>query len=253
MLKMRLILFVLATSAQLGSASAAGCYDLEKNEPRSLTGRLEYVMFPGPPDYMDVQKGDIPMPTYMLRLPSPICITGDGFADPKNPFSSVHLMESKKTTGQLRRFLNQSVTLSLTEPFARHYRSHYAPLVVSVAAINVRAAKAMDFFEEMGTSATIIRAFYAALGDGQGAIASEMIVPEKRSIPAFTPDGLTRFYGNLKQPIELIEISQNSSNSYVAHYRYATANRVCDGKAVVTTVSRADRNFIQAIKPLNGC
>ncbi|KAH2821890.1 hypothetical protein KXV85_002533, partial [Aspergillus fumigatus] len=87
----------------------------------------------------------------------------------------------------------------------------------------------MDFVDEYGTAATAIRTFYAALGDGQGADASAMVVPEKRASPAFSASGLSRFYGSLAQRIRLIDIAQSNASTYLVHYRYATASRACDG------------------------
>jgi len=126
-------------------------------------------------------------------------------------------------------------------------------LVAWVASIRPATARPMDFIDEYGTAATTIRAFYDALRDGQGAAASRMIVPEKRSLENFSPEGLTRFYGKLAKPIRLIDIAQANATSYVVHYRYASDRRTCDGKAMVTTVRRGGRNFIQAIRPLDGC
>src|SRR5947209_16462971 len=74
-------------------AYAADCYDIAKGEPQTLTGNLDHVVFPGPPNYKDVQGGDEPEPSYVLRLENPICLKGDEFADPTKPFSAVQLLE----------------------------------------------------------------------------------------------------------------------------------------------------------------
>lgn len=111
----------------------------------------------------------------------------------------------------------------------------------------------MDSLEEYGTAATTIRAFYAALGDGQGAIASSFVVPEKRRLPAFSAAGLSGFYGKLAQPIRLLDTAQSDATHYVVHYRYGTATHICDGRATVTTGVRGGRNLIESIRPLNGC
>jgi hypothetical protein len=232
-------------------ADAGGCYNLAKGEPRSLTGTLEYIVFAGPPEFDDVQKGDTPEPSYVLRLAQPICLTGDD-ADPKNAFRSVQVVETESTSGQLKRFLGKPVTLSLTEPMAAITGHHHEPLVAWVTAV-ASAGKPLDFVDEYGTAATTIRAFYAALRDGQGAAAAEMIVPEKRKLPAFSPTELTRFYGSLKEPIELLDISRTGPSTFIAHYRYRASERACDGRATVSTTLRNGRNFIESIKALNGC
>lgn len=234
-------------------AKAAACYNLAHGEPKELTGELEYFIFAGPPNFEDVQKGDTPEPNFVLHLARPICISGDEFADPHNQFRDVQIVETKATMGQLRRLLHQTVTVRLADQMAAETGHHHKPLVAWVTAVRAVAARAMEFTDEYGTAATTIRTFYTALGDGQGADASAMVVPEKRSTAAFSPSGLTRFYGVLAQRIHLIDIAQSNTNSYLVHYRYASISRVCDGKAIVTTTLRSGRNFILRIKALNGC
>ncbi|MCH7628162.1 MAG: hypothetical protein IH997_05525 [Proteobacteria bacterium] len=234
-------------------AKATACYNLAHGEPKELTGRLEYVIFAGPPNFEDVQRGDTPEPNFVLQLDHSICISGDDFSDPHRLFRVVQIVETKATAGQLRRLLHQTVTVSLTDQMGAETGHHHEPLVAWVTAVGVGGARPMDFVDEYGTAATTIRTFYTALGDGQGADASAMVVPEKRATSAFSPLGLTRFYGSLAQRIRLVDIAQSNANTYLVHYRYATTSRACDGKAVVTTTLRGGRNFIQGIKALNDC
>ena len=234
-------------------AHAAGCYNLAHGEPKELTGWLEYVIFAGPPNFEDVQNGDTPEPNFVLQLNHPICVSGDEFADPNSYFRAVQIVETKGTAGQLRRLVHQTVTVSLSDPMGAHTGHHHEPLVAWVTGVRVVGARPMDFVDEYGTAATAIRTFYAALGDGQGADASAMVVPEKRASPAFSASGLSRFYGSLAQRIRLIDIAQSNASTYLVHYRYATASRACDGRALVTTTLRGGRNYIQSIKALNGC
>lgn len=255
-MKKILLAFVLLLT---GFAWAAPCYDLSKGEPRSLSGKLTYVVYPGPPNYESVQKGDTPEPTYILELASEICLQGDAdFADPTVRFNSVHLWSSKETSRQLKSFVNKQVTVNLNDPFAAHTGHHHAPLVAGVTSVKLERGKpntsrTLEFTDEYGTAATTIRAFYSALEDGQGDIASSYIVPEKRSIPAFVGANLTKFYGGLAKPIQLIDIAQTDAASYTVKYTFATKSKVCDGVANIITTVRDGRNFILSIKPLNGC
>ena len=66
-------------------------------------------------------------------------------------------------------------------------------------------------------------------------------------------EALTACYGSLTKPIELMDISKSNDGTFIAHYRYTSAKRLCDGKAAITTVQRGGDNFIQAIKALDGC
>lgn len=244
--------FILPAFLFCTPAHAEACYDLSKGQPESLTGKLDYVIFAGPPGFEDVQKGDTPEPSFVLRLHHQICITGDDFADPSTRFDSVQLVETKEMSGKLKGFLNKDVTLTLMDRLAAETGHHHEPLVAWVKTI-AAASKPMDFTDEYGTAATVIRGFYAALHDGQGGVASQFIVPEKRHSVTFSADALTAFYGSLTKPIELLDIAQAQDNIFTAHYRYTSAKRVCDGKATITTVQRDGNNFIQAINALNGC
>lgn len=237
------------------AAWAGSCYDLQHQEPSELTGTLDYVIFPGPPNYEDVQKGDTPEPSYILKLHDPICIADDvdGFADPNNIFQDVQLTAQQPVFDQFRRFLHQIVTVKTTNPMAAETGHYHEPLLVTVTSIAPAQARPMDLTDEYGTAATTIRAFYDALGDGQGANASAMIVPEKRTRPAFAPENMTRFYGGLADPIRLIDIVQENTNTFIVNYHYATKSSVCNGRAVITTTMRDGRNYIQGIRALNGC
>jgi hypothetical protein len=217
-----------------------------------LSGRLDYVLYPGPPNYSDVQKGDTPEPNYVLRLPRPICISGDDFADPKTYFDRVQVVASGPELAQLKRLLHRVVTLHLRDPMAAETGHHHEPLVAWVTRVDL-AAQPLDFIDEYGTAATTIRAFYEALADGQGAAASQMIVPEKRSLEAFSPQGLSSFYGRLTRPLRLLGISRIDNSNYAVHYQYSAKRVNCDGHAIVVTIVRGGRNFIQSIRALNGC
>ena len=172
---------VLAGALALAApAAAAPCYNLAAGQPHMLSGRLDYVIYPGPPNFEDVQKGDTPEPNFVLRLAQPICLQGDEFADPKTYFSNVQVVETKAVSGQLRHLLNRHVTLALTQQMAAETGHHHEPLVAWVTAATLTSAppRPMEFTDEYGTAATTIWAFYASLGDGQGGPASQMIVPE---------------------------------------------------------------------------
>ncbi|MBY4639189.1 hypothetical protein K6L44_04050 [Gluconacetobacter entanii] len=235
------------------SAWAGGCYNLGNGEPSELTGTLEYVMFPGPPNYEDVQTGDTPEPSYVLKLHDPICLSGDEAADPSKYFQYVQLVSGQDMDEQFRHLLHQDVTVHLTDAMAAITGHHHEPLVATVTSVSIAQAKPMEFTDEYGTAATTIQAFYDALGAAQGTVASAMVIPEKRSTPAFSPSNLTRFYGGLADPIRVVSIAQENDSTFIVNYHYATKSHACNGRATVTTTVRGGRNFIQSIHALNGC
>lgn len=243
-----LALLLLAPAAE--AAAPSSCYDLGKSEPRQLTGMLGYSMFPGPPHYKDVQKGDIPEPAYVLALPRAICLTGnDRFADPKKPFGEVQLTATAGTADTLNGLKGKEVTVTLENPTPAQTGHHHEPLVAWVADI----APAIDLTAEYGTAATTVRAFYLALAAGDGTMAAKYIVPERRNSGPLSAGDLSAYYGHLLEPLRLTAVTSVSSDKYLVSYSFKTTERVCNGRAEVATTKIGGADFIQSIRALAGC
>jgi hypothetical protein len=103
------------------------------------------------------------------------------------------------------------------------------------------------------TGEATVRAFYAALGAGNGVSAAARIVPEKRSSGAFSPEAISRFYGKLPEPIRLTGLTSLGRDTYRVSYRYSAGRSHCTGSAVVNLTSLGGRYFIRSISALNGC
>lgn len=104
---------------------------------------------------------------------------------------------------------------------------------------------------EMGEAT--VRAFYAALGAGNGAAASAQVIPEKRDSRAFSPEAITRFYGKLAEPVRLTRVVPLPGGGYTVTYRYSTGRSHCNGRAVVNVAHRDGRDLIRSIRALSGC
>jgi|GEM_PF-4397587 len=104
-----------------------------------------------------------------------------------------------------------------------------------------------------GTGGATVRAFYAALGAGNGGAASAHVVPEKRSSRAFSPDAITHFYGRLPGPLRVTAIAPVGPGAYRVGYRYSTGRSHCTGTAIVTLASRGGQSLIRSIRALSGC
>ena len=127
------------------------------------------------------------------------------------------------------------------------------PFVAPTPAAEAATDASKEFPSEYGTPATVIRNFYAALAEGNGDLAALGVVPEKTVRGAFSASEMNRFYGNLREPITLVDLFRTGKAEYIAHYRYAASARRCDGRAVVRTVTRGQRYYIERIRALNGC
>ena len=98
----------------------------------------------------------------------------------------------------------------------------------------------------------VVRAFYAALGSGNGAAASSQVVPEKRSNGPFSAHAISRFYGRLPEPLRLTSVT-TEGNAYRVTYRYSAGRSRCTGVAVVRVTNRGGRDLISSIRSLSGC
>jgi hypothetical protein len=115
-------------------AAAGPCYDLSKGQPAGLTGTLDYVVFAGPPHYANVQKGDAPNPSFVLRLAHPVCIQGNKSVDPKSSVQAVQLVKTAKVEGKLKPLLHRQVTVAVKNP-APDPAHRQAPVFAWVTAI----------------------------------------------------------------------------------------------------------------------
>ncbi len=104
-----------------------------------------------------------------------------------------------------------------------------------------------------GNSEATVRAFYGALGAGNGTAASSQVIPEKRSSGAFSAGAISRFYGRLPEPIKLTGIVPLADGAYRVTYRYSAGRSRCSGTAVVRLTNRGGRDLIRSIRSLSGC
>ena len=99
----------------------------------------------------------------------------------------------------------------------------------------------------------MVRAFYGALGRGDGEAASALVVAEKRSSRAYSPRAIQRFYGGLREPLRLTAVAPLGDRAFRVAYRYSAGRSRCDGAAVVRLASRDGRDLVRSIRALDGC
>jgi hypothetical protein len=250
------------------------CFDFSKREPHSLEGKLLSSIVADLPNYEDVRKGDVPVSIYVLQLKFPICMQGetdDGAADSSVSISQVQLVPKDwnvKTEASLRALLGFNVKIDLSSVQMATTAHDHVPLigwVTGAAPVETEAVGAVisrlmppradlaDQTEESATPATVVRAFYAALSLGNGEVASQFVIPEKRTTGPYSPESISRFYGPMPEPLNLLELKSQAPGEYMVRYHFRTNTRVCQGRAVVTTTQREGLNFIETIHPLDGC
>jgi hypothetical protein len=121
----------------------------------------------------------------------------------------------------------------------------FKPDAILVPAINRPSAHAAE---------NVVRTFYAALGIGDGAAASALVIPEKRAKGPLSAKELTDFYSHLVKPLRIVEINSAGRNLFSVKYNYTRAGgHVCDGKSLVGVATRGESIFIEKIQSQSGC
>jgi len=156
-------------------------------------------------------------------------------------------LPTEPTAKAMRALDHASVTVTLAEPHAAMTHWRYRPLVASVAAISPAPDLA-----PLGAAASTVISFYESLGDGRGDDAAQLVVPEGRTGP-FSPAEMTRFCGGLVEPLRLLSIAPASLRAYLVRYAFKGKAGPCDGRALVTTTTRARYDLISSVKALDGC
>ena len=139
------LLLLLLTPAPLlmnGTARAqSSCaIDVRKPETLILSGRLTYKIFPGPPNYEDVRKGDRPEGAFILQLDKPACATialGNEAPHDTDMFSTVHLLfdGNNDILRQLRSLKGRHVTVEGENGDEAMTGHHHAPFIMDVKTI----------------------------------------------------------------------------------------------------------------------
>jgi hypothetical protein len=239
-------------SFNLGIAHGA-CLDVTKESILTFTGTLTFRIFGGPPYNGGVTKGDTPEPSYILILDSPICAEGDDFVDSKAQVDRIQIypdVDQDALERKLRGLIGQHVTVHGKSIFGAHTGHHHAPLMLPINS----AERETDPTDAYDTAMTTVQAFYLALAAGSGEEAARFIVPEKRRSGPFSAEAITRFYGNLDEPLTLINVAALSEHEYRVRYRFvARGGKRCDGQSLVKTVRLRDENLISSIAAMNGC
>lgn len=239
-----------------GSGAGAACINLQQGGSLALEGVLTYRIFPGPPNYADVRRGDTPEPAYIVKLDSPICIAGDDFVDANTKIDNVQVYPEDQEAGNgqmfrdLQRLVGRRVQVEGKSAFGAHTAHHKAPLMLPIT----RVAVAADPTDAYGTPMTTVRAFYLALAAGSGSEAARFVVPEKRASGPLSADAMTRFYGNLAEPLRLIDVERLAADEYRVRYAFvARGGKRCDGVSMVRTRQVQRDNLIESIRSLSGC
>jgi hypothetical protein len=103
-----------------------------------LTGRLSAQVFPGPPNYESVKKGDAPERAYLLHLDAPVDVVGKAQNEFDQPQRNLRDFQLAPTSDALftsaRRMVGRRVSVTGTL-FGEHTGHHHTPVLISVERI----------------------------------------------------------------------------------------------------------------------
>ena len=101
----------------------------------SLDGELRSSLFPGPPNYTSIARGDYPESVLILTLDRAVCVSGDPSSS-RNSQSHYDLLEVQLVLSkdQARSLIGKRVRASGTL-FGAHTGHHRTPIVLQVRSI----------------------------------------------------------------------------------------------------------------------
>lgn len=131
--------FILSVQAQ---AQTPGCIAVGGATTSHFAGRLSRPVFPGPPNYENVRRGDAREPAYILTLARPACVNAEGDENlNRRSVSRIHLRldpgnaASRPAYDQLRSLVGRTITVTGTDGFGAQTGHHHAPLVLTVIGV----------------------------------------------------------------------------------------------------------------------
>jgi hypothetical protein len=141
--KLRCAVFFCASIAATSQAGGA-CLDVRRTQPLEFKGTLSRPVFPGPPNFEDVKKGDKPERAYIITLDAPICATGDEFLDSSQSFKTVQLLVDDPSkdgaAASLAQLIGKRVQVTGKSAFGAQTGHHHAPLLMTLVSVTPDAA-----------------------------------------------------------------------------------------------------------------
>jgi len=131
-------LFTAVDGAGAAQPKRQTCLDLSKAHSQvRVSGVLTVQLFPGPPNYESIARGDAEERAFILELPQRMCANDGEFIGPGTMFDRVHVSTSDEAMlGVFKASVGRTVTLR-GEAFGAHAGHHHAPLVLMADQVTV--------------------------------------------------------------------------------------------------------------------
>lgn len=243
-LAMTCLMSLVAGNAAFAASPAAGCFS--EHDTYKISGTLRVKVMRGVNDQM--------VKPYVLDLDQPACFVFDDPESnrPQPPVANINAIQIAFTGSAYKDFVaaNLNRRISLYGQFFQAMTAHHhLPVLIAVnESITLPSGSAASNGADALDAASVVRAFYEALGRGDGQVASGFVVPEKRSSGPYAADNLSRFYGGFSDPLAVTGLSVIDENLVQVTYHWASGRKRCDGAATVTVTRRNGESLIQSIK-----
>jgi hypothetical protein len=95
---------------------------------------------------------------------------------------------------------------------------------------------------------TTVSLFYSYLSHADGNNAAALVIPEKRGIGPFNESNISNFFGQMLEPLSILEIRRIDTDNLIVKYQYKKLNgKYCLTDAQVKTTYRYGRTLIERI------
>ena len=137
--------FVFVSLCVFGLSAAAGAETWVSYEPATvtLTGKISRRVFPGPPNYESVKKGDAPEVAWLLRLERPVSVKakqGDEFNQTRRNVRDLQLALGPDDFKRYRSLLGKRVAVS-GQLFGAHTGHHHTAVLLQVKSLKTADRK----------------------------------------------------------------------------------------------------------------
>jgi hypothetical protein len=135
MMKHAAITVVASLAIPLATPAKSDCLSYEPSRV-SIQGALNRVIFPGPPNFQDVERGDKPEPYFVLQLQQPVCVDKGKYEDEPSlsDILSIQLGLTGPQYSQFRSLLGKRVRLSGTLSAATTGH-HHTPVMLGAVVL----------------------------------------------------------------------------------------------------------------------
>ena len=130
------LLVLLLASAAYAQAQEGQCLSYDPSEVR-VSGTLDKMVVPGPPNYQSVRKGDMAETIWILTLDKPVCVTGntDDINEPEQNVTDLQLALEGNQFARIRRLGRKVHVTAFGKLFHAHTAHHRTKVLLDVTEI----------------------------------------------------------------------------------------------------------------------